>query len=60
MDFDRLIKTLLTTTVVQELVEVFFKEANWYFAVLDQFYFDRLHLSWITLFPNLSNAEEAT
>ncbi|KAJ5356483.1 hypothetical protein N7517_011092 [Penicillium concentricum] len=32
--------------VVRELIDIYFAEANWYFAVLEQYYFEKLYNSW--------------
>ena len=32
--------------IVEDLVSIFFNEANWYFAVLDQYCFDQMHVVW--------------
>ncbi|KAK9241778.1 fungal-specific transcription factor domain-containing protein [Lipomyces tetrasporus] len=58
--FGKLINKLPSVSVAQQLVQVFFNEANWYFAVLDQYYFDRLHITWIAFVPSLSNAEDTS
>jgi hypothetical protein len=38
---------LPSSATTQELLKVFFSEANWYFTVLDQFYFDKAHRAWL-------------
>ena len=44
--FRSLLKQLPSNIIAKELVDVFFSEANWYFGVLDRYYFDKLHISW--------------
>lgn len=34
------------SSVVQELIDVYFAEANWYFGLLERHYFDKAHASW--------------
>lgn len=33
-------------SVTRELIEIYFSEANWYFAVLEKYYFEKLYSSW--------------
>jgi hypothetical protein len=47
--FRGLVKQLPSNTIAEELVNVFFSEANWYFGVLERHYFDKLHNSWHAL-----------
>lgn len=35
--------------VTEELIQVYFSEANWYFALLEKHYFERLYSSWYAL-----------
>ncbi|OQE07215.1 hypothetical protein PENVUL_c014G08674 [Penicillium vulpinum] len=35
--------------VMRELIDIYFTEANWYFAVLEQYYFEKLYNSWCSL-----------
>lgn len=30
-------------TVTRELIEIYFSEANWYFALLEKYYFEKLY-----------------
>lgn len=39
--------------VTRELIEIFFSEANWYFAVLEKHYFEKLCASWCALSNHL-------
>jgi hypothetical protein len=39
--------------VTRELIEIFFLEANWYFAVLEKYYFEKLYTSWCALSSHL-------
>ncbi|KAJ9483327.1 hypothetical protein VN97_g10084 [Penicillium thymicola] len=39
--------------VTRELIETFFSEANWYFAVLEKYYFEKLYASWSALSTHL-------
>jgi hypothetical protein len=39
--------------VTRQLIEIFFSEANWYFAVLEKYYFEKLYTSWSTLSNDL-------
>ncbi|PYH82074.1 hypothetical protein BO82DRAFT_334429 [Aspergillus uvarum CBS 121591] len=32
--------------ITRELIELYFSEANWYFAVLEKYYFEKLYSSW--------------
>lgn len=41
--------------VMRELINIYFVEANWYFAILEQHYFEKLYNSWCSL--NDSSAE---
>lgn len=45
-EFWKAIDNLPSVPVVQALVQSFFSEANWYFAVLDQYFFDVLLVQW--------------
>lgn len=56
-DFTRLVQSLPATGTVQELVEVFFKEANWYFAILDQYFFNAMHIKWIVFHCGAKNGD---
>lgn len=38
--------------VTRELIEVYFSEANWYFALLEKHYFEKLYRSWYSLNNN--------
>ncbi|CAG8947917.1 unnamed protein product [Penicillium salamii] len=40
--------------VTRELIETFFSEANWYFAVLEKHYFEKLYTSWSALSSHLT------
>ena len=51
----RLINVLPCTGDVQKLIEIFFAEANWYFAVLDRHFFDVLNVKWIAFCSKLRN-----
>jgi Fungal specific transcription factor domain len=44
--FRGFVKQLPSNAIAKELVDVFFSEANWYFGVLERYYFDKLHNSW--------------
>ncbi|KAJ9616967.1 hypothetical protein H2200_000687 [Cladophialophora chaetospira] len=33
--------------IIQELCNIFFCEANWYFSAIDKFYFDQAHRHWL-------------
>ena len=44
--FRGLVRQLPSNAIAKELVDVFFSEANWYFGVLERYYFDKLHNSW--------------
>lgn len=44
-----LVDTLPSMPLAQLLTQVFFDEVNWYFAVLDQYYFDALFVEWATI-----------
>jgi hypothetical protein len=46
VEFWKAIDNLPSAPVVQALVQSFFSEANWYFAVLDQCFFDALLVQW--------------
>jgi hypothetical protein len=35
--------------ITRELIEVYFSEANWYFALLEKYYFEKLYTSWCDL-----------
>lgn len=35
-------------SIIHGLIDVFFGEANWYFTVLDRYYFDNAHRSWLS------------
>lgn len=35
--------------VMRELINIYFAEANWYFAILEQHYFEKLYNSWCSL-----------
>jgi hypothetical protein len=44
-----LVNELPPDHVAKELVENFFSEANWFFLVLERYYFTNLHSSWLVL-----------
>lgn len=33
--------------IIQELVEIFFTDMNWYYSILERHYFDKLNGSWL-------------
>ena len=35
--------------ITRALIDIYFLEANWYFAVLEKYYFERLYSSWCAL-----------
>lgn len=35
--------------ITRELIEIYFSEANWYFALLEKYYFEKLYRSWYAL-----------
>jgi hypothetical protein len=41
-----LVANLPSYEITQELYEVFFSEANWYFGAIDRLYFDQAHRAW--------------
>ena len=47
--FYDIIAQLPPNFVIRELADVFFSEANWYFGILEPYYFERLYSSWGTL-----------
>jgi hypothetical protein len=47
--FRNLVSQLPPHLVIIELVGSFFTEANWYFLVLERYYFDKLHSSWLVV-----------
>jgi hypothetical protein len=49
---------LPSPAITQELLKVFFGEANWYFTVLDQFYFDKVHRTWSRSWNSIPAATE--
>jgi Fungal specific transcription factor domain len=49
---------LPSPAITQELLKVFFSEANWYFTVLDQFYFDKAHRTWSRSWNSIPAATE--
>lgn len=48
--------TLPDQPVVRDLIDVFFSEANWYFTVLDRYYFDTAHRSWLISRSNTASS----
>lgn len=42
--------------IVQALVDVFFTEANWYFTVLDRYFFDTAYRKWVLHEPTKANS----
>ncbi|KAJ6022531.1 uncharacterized protein N7446_012881 [Penicillium canescens] len=51
--FSDLCAKLPQQAVTRELIETFFSEANWYFAVLEKQYFEKLYTSWYALSNHL-------
>lgn len=49
-------QTLPEYSIVHGLVDVFFNEANWYFTVLDRYFFDSAHRDWLTHGPRTTDA----
>lgn len=43
---ERILIQLPAAETVQKLVTIFFDEANWYFSVLDRYYFDQVYQQW--------------
>lgn len=41
--------------VTRRLVDIYFSEANWYFALLEQHYFDKIYNSWYTFSDHRTN-----
>lgn len=39
---------------MRDLIEVYFSQANWYFAVLEEYYFEKLYSSWCALNDDLT------
>lgn len=35
--------------ITRQLIEIYFAEANWYFALLEKYYFEKLYTSWCDL-----------
>lgn len=56
-EYQTIVGTMPGMALVQLLAHVFFDEVNWYFAVLDQYYFDILFVEWSTSrgTPDLQN-----
>lgn len=40
---------LPSQAITRELIEIYFSEANWYFALLEKHYFEKLYSSWCAL-----------
>lgn len=47
--FSDLCAKLPPQPIARELIETYFSEANWYFAVLEKYYFEKLYNSWCAL-----------
>lgn len=47
--FSDLCAKLPPQPIARELIETYFSEANWYFAVLEKYYFEELYNSWCAL-----------
>lgn len=43
----RIINELPPSDLVDDLVEVYFAEANWFVGVLEKYYFDQAHTAWL-------------
>lgn len=42
----------------RELIDIFFTEANWYFAVLERYYFEKFYDYWCALGDDVSKSDE--
>lgn len=59
-DFQKLSQILPSPEIVQQLIEVFFNEANWYFAVLDKYFFDSMYRRWLTVRSEAQTTDAAS
>ncbi|KAJ6004889.1 hypothetical protein N7540_012688 [Penicillium herquei] len=48
-NFSHLCAMIPPRAVVRELIEIYFSEANWYLAILEKHYFEKLFSSWCAL-----------
>jgi hypothetical protein len=55
-----IVNALPAAPLVQALVQVFFDEVNWYFAVLDQCFFDILFVEWTSMSRGIENIQRLT
>ena len=43
---------LPSRSVTRDLIEIYFSEANWYFALLEKYYFEKLYNAWCTFYDH--------
>ncbi|KAI9741132.1 MAG: hypothetical protein M1834_002845 [Cirrosporium novae-zelandiae] len=47
--FWALAKELPPTPITRELIEVFFSDVNWFYCILERYYFNQLYTSWLDI-----------
>jgi hypothetical protein len=57
-ELNQLVMKLPSPAETQELLNAFFSEANWYFTVLDQYYFEKAHRIWLRSWNFVATATE--